>query len=364
MLSQTQDDTLVTGLFDAMPESVIWFLPVYSGLTIVDFEVAYCNNSASHFLHTNVKNLNGQRILTTNLVEDDYKKTLFTQCLQVWLTGNPQKENFYSKQLNRYFSAIRSKAMGGVISLTRDKTEENIAEKKRLEQARLYNCILDASADGIMMLEAVRDKNDEVIDFKIAHCNKAGFLHTKLSQDDIGRTLLQALPHLADSRQFQLHKEVLETGVVARLETTFRDRNGREYGWFIVSLMKLEDGVVSSFVDILEKKNNEQKIEEQADLLNSIFDASANAVVACEAIRNVKGEIIDLQILRVNEGFCRLWGKKPVIAEGSTYLSLFPKAKNYPFYSRYCEVIETGKSIRTELYYAAKKTKGGTMYQP
>lgn len=352
MKTLEQDEIMVPQLFDALPESVLFFKPLTDNQNnVIDFEVVYCNWGACELLQVNKEQLLGERVLDTRLIEDDYKKVVYQQCLDVLQSGNSAEETYYSKKLNKYFSALRSKVLGGVISISRDRTEYYKAESEKLEQANRFNSILDASVDGIMVLESIRDENNEVIDFKITHCNEAGYKLGRFPPNLEKSTLLSVLPHLRYSHQFLMHRHVVETGEPVRLETTFRNENGQEFGWFIVSLSKLGDSVVSTFVDISEKKQNEQKIEEQSGLLNSIFEASINGIFACEALRNTQGEIVDLTIIKINKAFTHILSITAEEAEGQNYLSVFPLAREHGFFDYYCNVIETGESAQVELYY-------------
>lgn len=228
MQSPKNDELLISQLFDAMPEFVIWFTPIEGNeKQILDFEVRYCNSAASIFLHAPKENIIGVRVLHNNLIDKPHGRIVFEQCLHVWQTGEQHEETFYNEFLGRYFNALRSKVLDGIISVTRDRTEYYIAEKKRQEQTEKYNRILDASADGVWLLDAVRDQNNEVVDFIISHCNAAGCRLGKIQPEDIGKSLLQTLPHLKNSQQFNWHKQVIDTGEPIRLETTFRTQKAK-----------------------------------------------------------------------------------------------------------------------------------------
>ncbi|GEO07571.1 PAS domain-containing sensor histidine kinase [Segetibacter aerophilus] len=358
MQSVLREELLISELFDALPESVILFQPVLvSDNEITDFTIGYCNNASSTFLRADKDFIMSQTVLTTSLIDNDYKNILFKQCLQVWQTGKAHEESFYNKFLGKHFSTLRSKTIDGVISVSRDRTQFVDAEKERQKQAALFTNILDASADGLMILEAIY-QDSEVVNFRLTHCNKAAFKLAKFSPNSIGKTLLEILPHLEGSEQLALHKKVVETGIPERIETTFRNENGEEYGWFIVSLLKMGDNVVSTFIDISNKKQNELKIEEQSNLLGSIFEASINGIYACEAVRNGHGEIVDLQVLKINKAFTRMIGITPEVAEGASYLSLFPSAKKAGTFASYVHVIESGESLRKEVYYNDDRLNG------
>ncbi|MCW3115339.1 MAG: sensor signal transduction histidine kinase [Segetibacter sp.] len=354
-----QQDSMISELFDALSESIVLFKPIlHEDGQLVDFEIAYCNNASSIFLNVPKSVVLSQTIRNSALFDDVSRKTLFDQCAAVWETGKSLEENFYNEGLDRHFNTIKSKITDGVISVTRDRTKHYYAEKALKEQAVLFTRILDASADGVMILEAIRNEIGEVVDLRLTHCNKAAFSLAKISPESLGKRMLDILPHLKDSAQFYLHKKVLDTGLPEKIETTFRNEKGEEYGWFIVSLMKMGDNVVSNFIDISAQKSNQQKIEEQADLLDSIFDASTNGIFACEAIRDESGEIEDLQFIKINKAFTEIMGFLPEMVEGASYHSIFPFGKASGLFDSYCRVINTGENFRKEIYYEEEKHRG------
>ncbi len=216
-------------------------------------------------------------------------------------------------------------------------------------QVEKYNTLIDTSPDGILFLTAIRDVNNEIIDFTISHCNRAGTILGHIPPNAESQTLLTILPHLKDSEQFKIHKQVVETGEPVLFETSFRDEMGKEYGWFIVSLMKLGDAIFSRFIDITEKKENEKKREQETIFLNGILEASINGVFACEAVRNQLGEIVDFIILKVNKAFTEMTDKTAKEVEGKSYLSIYPRAIESGMFDMYCQVILSGKILRKEM---------------
>ena len=216
-------------------------------------------------------------------------------------------------------------------------------------QVEKYNSLIDTSPDGILFLTAIRDANNEVVDFTISHCNRAGTILGHIPPNAQSQTLLTILPHLKDSEQFKIHKQVVDTGDPVLFETSFRNETGKEYGWFIVSLMKLGDAIFSRFIDITEKKENEKKREQETIFLNGILEASINGVFACEAVRNKHEEIVDFIILKVNKAFTEITDKTADEVEGKLYLSIYPKAKEAGMFDMFCQVIESGKILRKEM---------------
>ena len=220
-----------------------------------------------------------------------------------------------------------------------------------LKQAKRYNSIIENSVDGILILDPVYNIQSSIVDFKITHCNSVGCKLAKFPEHSVGKTLLQILPHLHDDDQYQLHKKVFETGEPVQFETTFRTDKGEEYGWFIVSLQKLDEGVLSRFVDITEKKRNEEKIKNQAKLLKSILDAGQQSLLAMAAVRNNDGEIIDFTISKVNNRFAEMVSLREDEIIGKSFLRLMDISPNDELFKLKCQVLSNGIAIEKEVYY-------------
>jgi PAS domain S-box-containing protein len=350
-----QDKQLISELFDAQPESVVWFKAIYGAYetgdaeSIVDFEAGYCNKAAYAFLGVKEQDIIGRRLFSNSVLDDETSELIFTQCMQVFTTGEPKEYNYYNHHFQRYYNVLRSKVKDGVLVVSRDRTEQYLRDVEYKKQARRYNAIIDSSGDGILLLDAIRNKNKDIVDFSIAHCNDVAAKLGRFPSDATSKTLLSVLPHLQGSEQFHMHRNVVETGTPVHFETTFRNEKGEEYGWFMVSLTKLEDSVFSRFVDISEKKKSQLEIENQAAFLNNILDASINGVFACEAIKDDSGRIVDLRMLKINTSFTNIIGISANEVIGKTYLTLFPSASE--LFELNCKVIETGVPVRKEIYY-------------
>lgn len=264
MLQASETRTFIARLFDTQPDSVVWYVPVFTGEDreeIADFEVAYCNRSAARLLNAPASGLLGKRLRANQLMDDHSARLLFQQCSQAWQTNLPVESTYYNPGFDKYFSTQRTKVDGGVLSITRDRTGEVRSERERQQQDELYRQILNATADGILFLQSIRDHTGAITDFRLVHCNQKALEVGRLPANAVGRTVLELLPHLRTSEQFNLHKTVVETGRALRFETTFRSEDSTEYGWFIVSLTKMDDGVISTFVDVSAAKETQRQLE-------------------------------------------------------------------------------------------------------
>jgi signal transduction histidine kinase len=98
----------------------------------------------------------------------------------------------------------------------------------------------------------------------------------------------------------------------------------------------------------LGKQPNDKQLM-YVELLNSILDASLDGIFACEAIRDERGNIIDLAFLKANKMFEQLIGKKEEDLLHTTYLTVFPSAQE--LFRLNASVIETKQAVRKEVYY-------------
>lgn len=351
MVKLETTEQLIAQLFDNQPDSVVWFQPVYNEdlNTVVDFEAHYCNRAAAQILGVPQEDVIGSRLAAGSLMDEISRRKILEQCLQVWQSEKPIEFTYFSPGMDKYFNVQRSKVVNGILSITRDRTLEIKSELQLKEQEKRYQQIIDTSSDGVLVLDAIRNAQHQIIDFRIAYCNRKGFENGSIPLDAIGKNITEVLP--LTSEQLQPHKEVTETGIPTTYETSFTTPDGKHYGWFIISLTKYGDGVVSRFIDITDRKKNENKIAEQKKQLNDILDASINAVFACEAIRNEQGNIIDLRFIQINKMYKQMIGKTDEEVVGKTMLEIFPTAKPAGAFDLHCQVIETGVPARFEVRY-------------
>jgi PAS domain S-box-containing protein len=93
-------------------------------------------------------------------------------------------------------------------------------------------------------------------------------------------------------------------------------------------------------------------------LAESVLNTSINGVLACEAIRNTNGQIIDLEIILINKAFTEILGFTEEEVIGKRYLSVFPSSKGNGMFDVNCKVIETGKTDKVEYFYKDTALEG------
>lgn len=341
MTAITVDEQLIADLFDIQPDSVVWFLPVFENGDVVDFEARYCNEAASKILRAPKAAVIGARLQTTSLMDQDSRKLIFEQCLQVWNSSQPIEYTYYSPGFDRYFRVQRSKVMGGILSITRDRTQEVKTELQIRQQAQLLQGIIESSPNGISLYRSERNEQGEIVDFRLQVTNERSAEITGFSKEELYRYSVKELIEMrSSSRFFDICRHVVESGEPFYLEyfSTYRQL------WIAYSMVKYEDGYLLNYMDITTTKK-------QAEQLNGILDASINGIMAMEGIRNEKGEVVDLKIIQVNQAFTKILRLQPEEVRNKNYLSVFPKSKEAGVFDLHVQVLQTGQPVEQEFYY-------------
>jgi PAS domain S-box-containing protein len=108
---------------------------------------------------------------------------------------------------------------------------------------------MDASTDMIQVFEAVRDDSGEIVDFKWVLNNHRSEQHYG---DVIGESLIQRNPGVTEEGIFDAFKRVMETGEAETAEHHYVHEQFD--GWFLQSVVKLDDGVATTKKDISDWK--------------------------------------------------------------------------------------------------------------
>lgn len=134
-----------------------------------------------------------------------------------------------------------------------------IANKRKWLEGFLES-ILDTSQNGVVHYKAVREKG-KIYDFRIEFANKAvdnllGITATELT----GKRLSEFSAHDRETQLLHKYIDVVETGTPVSFEYLYK-RNSIEK-WMLVSVSKLDDGVIASFHEISQLKKYEAELKE------------------------------------------------------------------------------------------------------
>ncbi len=131
----------------------------------------------------------------------------------------------------------------------------------------LLRDILDAAADGILAVKAVRDSEGGVIDATILAANAPILEMLHMDQETLmASTLLQSFPEMRENGIWRKHLAVIESRQCKAFESKILLSEVTR--WHRVVSAPMGDGLVISFTDITELKQLNLELEQQRQKLN------------------------------------------------------------------------------------------------
>jgi PAS domain S-box-containing protein len=125
-----------------------------------------------------------------------------------------------------------------------------------LESRDLLQSMFDTSLVAMSVLQAVRDENGELTDFKILLANKE--LERQTGRTDlVGKYYAAEYPGIRPTGLFDLMSQALATGRPTGMEYYYGYEDLNQ--WFSCQFVKLDDGLVATNLDITERKLAEQE---------------------------------------------------------------------------------------------------------
>jgi len=194
----------------------------------------------------------------------------------------------------------------------------------------------------------------QLTDFEVVYCNQHAATLTRVTAEELSGQRVSTMVN-TDEKTRQLMLQQLKQVYLSGEPLEYIYFNPVLEKYFSILRTKTDDGVLTMARDRTRQLREQEEKDRETALTNSILDTSINAIFACEAVRNEQGQVVDLEMKRINRAFVRLTGLSDEQVVGKRYLQLFPTAKDTGTFAMNCEVIETGKSQRREVYYKDEK---------
>ncbi len=176
----------------------------------------------------------------------------------------------------------------------------NIADSSATSPATdLLEGILNASLNGIIAYESVRDKSGALVDFRSVVINRVAQQILYLPNAEPGWQLLAQFPTTARNGSFARYARVTETGKPDRFEVTAQDEDITV--WYDVSAVKMGDGFVATFNNVTTAKETTIDLAQRNALLDGILESSPSSIFNLVAVRDDAGQVQDFRFGMMNE---------------------------------------------------------------
>jgi len=171
--------------------------------------------------------------------------------------------------------------------------ERKQAEELLKKSEERFHISVETLFEGFAILSAVRDSHGQIIDFKYDYINEAGCkMNQKPLKEHMGKTLLELLPTHKGIGLFDEYARVVETGQpLAKEFLIYEDVYGggqRLRQAFNVQITRLEDGLVTTWQDLTDKKKGEELLRQSEERLRLLVENAKDVVIMAD----LEGSII------------------------------------------------------------------------
>ncbi|MDO1450666.1 PAS domain-containing protein [Rhodocytophaga aerolata] len=169
------------------------------------------------------------------------------------------------------------------------------AEVQVRESQELLQAVFDVSPIGILVGRAVRNQNQQIVDFEFLLVNQQAH-HQGNQENIVEKQFLQQYPNLKTDGLFDDYINVVEIG--KPLNREIRYFFAGQDKWFSVSAVKLYDGLIITSQDITRRKHLEEeyiqfRLKGQQQLLHAILVAQEEERRRIsESLHNGVGQIL------------------------------------------------------------------------
>ena len=233
--------------------------------------------------------------------------------------------------------------VNGIVHIFHDVTHEIELQHNLNERFYFIENLVESSPDHIIAL----DRNMNYLIWN----RKCEEYYGLKKEDVIGKNVLEIFPSAHNTPAYEHFRRVLK-GETVHLPATAEEGPHEVY----LLPVKNEKGDIHAILwiehDLSKEIESEKQLKEQTQLLETVFNASADSIILLKALRNKEGFIIDYEVAMENS-VTQKWSGRSIV--GKKCVEGFPSIKTSGLFEAYSKVIETGESLDTELYYESEQ---------
>ncbi|RYY89582.1 MAG: PAS domain-containing protein [Chitinophagaceae bacterium] len=316
---------------------------------IQDFQLELCNERAHEL--SGIPEPERTQFTFRQLMQRIDAEPYYDRYVSLVETGTPQSFEYYYAATGRWVLVSSVKLGDGFTVLLSDITPEKKIQEALQQESDFSALVLEASLNGIYVLESVVDDHGNITDFLFVRANQQFKAFTGLDPEKIlGQSLLTLFPHTRQTGMFAAFCGVMEHTEVMQGTAYYAQAFQR---WFDYSAVKMgARHLVVTFQDVTAQREVQERVEQQKNLLDNILRYSPAGITVTEVIRDADGTIIDGRTLLSNEAAEQFTGMPGSLNATHTIGQIDPAILESPLYKMALQTLATGVPFFTQYFFA------------
>lgn len=229
-----------------------------------------------------------------------------------------------------------------------------------------YQQLLESIDEAYCIIEMIFDRDGKPVDYLFTEINTAFENQTNLKNVK-GKTIKELVP-LQEAHWFQIYGDIAVTGKSQRFQEFGENLDS---SWFDVYAFKIgnkasrkvavlfrnittrkneEEVLLKTKIELEENiKNRQKELEENNELLQTVFDTTDLAIVLFKTLYDKNGKADDFLFVRINKVLKALY--KDINPLGKTYSQVSRHGREMGVYDALLKVSETGEPLDQELFF-------------
>jgi len=228
--------------------------------------------------------------------------------------------------------------VNGIVHILHDVTHELELQRHLNERFSFIESLVEASPDHIIAL----DRNMNYVIWN----KKCEEYYGLKKEHVIGKNVLEVFPSAQNTPAYEHFRRVLK-GETVHIPAS--ESNTHEI--YLLPVTNEKDDIHAILWiehDLTKEIEVENKLKQQAHLLQTVFNASVDGIILFKAVYNEERMITDYEVI-MNNVITQKWTGKSLA--GKKYIEEFPAVKTTGLFDAFNKVMETGESLNTSIYY-------------